>query len=602
MCVKTDEAANENNAKTSSTHPHGQPWPEDDMQCFSVWHIIQRWTYSYLNPLLRVGSRQKKEGFRLEQSHLYKVPQSMSSNLLNDHFRSTFDACQARRRPIIATLWKLSAPTFIPSALCQLVTVFCQVAVPLLVRELLRLLEDYPNERVLNDGLPYALALFGALFVNAFGNHRHRHLAMKTGVIMRGALVNVLYGHVLRLTPQGRAGLTTGEVTTLVAVDTQKLYEVTQEANMIWSLPLSVILVTAFLIAIMGPVTLIGILILLLFVPLASFVTNKMLHVRQERVKVTDQRIEIASNMLQGIKTAKLNNYEKNYLEKVSAVRNEELRLLRKELAIWAVTLVMTVVSPVLATAGTFAAYVMIDEDNILTAAKSFSVLLLFTALRFPVSYAGRLLGKAAQALSALDRIESFLQREVRHVPAITGGNVKTQDNEVATNEIPLVVKNASFRVGSDEPSEAPISESRRGGSFTVSGFDFTVKRGEVLAVCGPVGSGKSSLILGLINEAVPVSNETMVSSKGRVAYVPQTPFVLNTTLRENILFGLPFNEKLYNRVLDACSLRSDIAQLGAAGDLTEIGERGVTLSGGMFDFGRGFQCVAFDICLTKFF
>jgi ABC-type multidrug transport system fused ATPase/permease subunit len=363
------------------------------------------------------------------------------------------------------------------------------------------------------------------------------------------------------------------------------LYEVTQEANMIWSLPLSVFLVTVFLIIIMGPVTLIGVLILLCFVPLASFVTNRMLQVRQERVKVTDRRIEIASNMLQGMKTAKLNNYEKNYLEKVSSVRNEELRLLRKELAIWALTLVMTVVSPVVATAGTFAAYVMISEDNILTAAKSFSVLLLFTALRFPVSYAGRLLGKAAQALSALDRIESFLERAVRqpHLSAASKIRPEHTQQPMATVEVPLVVEKASFCVGSDEPSDATLCGSRRGGCFTVSGFDFSVKRGEVLAVCGPVGSGKSSLIQGLISEAVPLSDETWVSTKGRVAYVPQTPFVLNTTVRENILFGLPFDQSHYDRVLDACSLRADIKQLGAAGDLTEIGERGVTLSGGSF-------------------
>lgn len=603
MCIKTEDTphSRDDMSKEETESLESHPWPEDNMECLSLINVFQRWTYSYLNPLLRTGSQQKKEGFRLEQSHLYKVPQSMSSDLLSDHFQSTFHSCQSRKRPIVAALWKLAAPTFVPSALCQLVTVFCQVAVPLLVRELLKLLEDRPNERVLEDGLPYAMGLFGALFVNAFGNHRHRHLAMKTGVIMRGALVNVLYTHVLHLTPEGRTGLTSGEVTTLVAVDTQKLYEVTQEANMIWSLPLSVILVTIFLLAIMGPVTLIGILILLLFVPLASFVTNKMLQVRQQRVEVTDRRIEIASNMLQGMKTAKLNNYEKNYLDKVSSVRNEELILLRKELAVWALTLVMTVVSPVVATAGTFAAYVMISEDNILTAAKSFSVLLLFTALRFPVSYAGRLLGKAAQALSALDRIENFLGRTVRQ-PAHIAGTIKQEHTEqsMATHEVPLVVEKATFRVGSDEPNEAPISDSRRGGSFIVSGFDFSVKRGEVLAVCGPVGSGKSSLIQGLIDEAIPVSNETNVSTSGRVAYVPQTPFVLNTTLRENILFGLPFEQALYDRVLDACSLRSDIKQLGAAGDLTEIGERGVTLSGGSLVCYYGYCCVSFP-CLMNF-
>lgn len=485
--------------------------------------------------------------------------------------------------------------------------VICQVAVPLLVREILRILEDRPNEKVIKEGLPYSLALFVALFVNAFGNHRHRHLAMKTGVIMRGALINVLYGHVLRLTPQGRAGLTTGELTTLVAVDTQKLYEVTQEANMIWSLPLSVLLVTVFLITIMGAVTLIGILILLMFVPLASFVTNKMLQVRQERVKVTEKRIEIASNMLQGMKTVKLNNYEKNYLDKATSVRNEELRLLRKELAIWAVTLVMTVTSPVLATAGTFSAYVLISEDNILTAAKTFSVLLLFTALRFPVSYAGRLLGKAAQALSALDRIEDFLKREVRNVPAI-GGEEEIPKEPKATGTTansanaltPLVVENGSFLIGGNNSDsvEAPLFASRRGGSFTVSGFDFSVNVGEVLAVCGPVGSGKSSLIYGLIEEASPLSDDSNVSVWGTVAYVPQTPFILNTTLRENILFGLPFDQGLYDRVLDACSLRSDILQLGGAGDLTEIGERGVTLSGGKYGV-RLIQNIYCSVSLT---
>ena len=87
-----------------------------------------------------------------------------------------------------------------------------------------------------------------------------------------------------------------------------------------------------------------------------------------------------------------------------------------------------------------------------------------------------------------------------------------------------------------------------------VDDISFSVKRGEVLAVCGPVGSGKSSLIQGLIREASPLSDAARVSTRGRVAYVPQTPFVLNTTLRENILFGLPFDQALYDRVLDVHS------------------------------------------------
>jgi ABC-type multidrug transport system fused ATPase/permease subunit len=76
----------------------------------------------------------------------------------------------------------------------------------------------------------------------------------------------------------------------------------------------------------------------------------------------------------------------------------------------------------------------------------------------------------------------------------------------------------------------------------------------------------------------------------GKVAYASQVSFIINATLRENILFGSPFEEDIYNRVLDSCCLRPDIAQIGPAGDLTEIGERGVTLSGGAFWKLRGIE------------
>ena len=84
----------------------------------------------------------------------------------------------------------------------------------------------------------------------------------------------------------------------------------------------------------------------------------------------------------------------------------------------------------------------------------------------------------------------------------------------------------------------------------------------------------------GILDET-EVIGETNVEKHGKLSYVPQTPFILNQTLRDNILFGLPFDNDRYEKVLDACCLRPELEQLGDAGDLTEIGERGVTLSGG---------------------
>lgn len=212
-----------------------------------------------------------------------------------------FEETRSSKRRLATTLWRLAAPTFIPAGFCQFITVVCQSTLPLLVREILRVLEENPREKVVKEGAPYALSLFALLVLNALGNHRHRHLATKSGVVMRAAAVSIVYDHVLRLAPKGRLGLTSGEVANLVAVDTQKLYEVAQEGHLVWSLPLAILLVTVFLLLVLGPTTLVGVTVLLLFVPLVERITSSMLAIRKERVKMTDKRVEIVNAMLQGV-------------------------------------------------------------------------------------------------------------------------------------------------------------------------------------------------------------------------------------------------------------------------------------------------------------
>jgi len=290
------------------------------------------------------------------------------------------------------------------------------------------------------------------------------------------------------------------------------------------------------------------------------------------------------------IKVTKLNCYEDKYQKSASEAREKELYYLQKELAVWALTLVLTVISPMIATAATFAVYVLIDEDNVLTASRSFSVLLLFSALRFPINFAGRLVGskscllwcecvcseihciqvtnshqsrpplEATQAYSAVKRIAAFLEREVRTEETKLLG---CSTGSTIGGDAPLVLEKASFYI--DENGQHPAFRCAE---------TIRVEKGEVLAVCGPVGGGKSSLINGIINE-IPASPETILKTQGRKAYVGQSAFILNDTLRENILFRREYNKELYEKVLDACCLRPDI-ELLAAKDMTMIGERGV--------------------------
>jgi len=111
-----------------------------------------------------------------------------------------------------------------------------------------------------------------------------------------------------------------------------------------------------------------------------------------------------------------------------------------------------------------------------------------------------------------------------------------------------------------------------------LSDISLNVEPGEFLAIVGKVGSGKSSILLAAMNEMVKISGE--VKKNGKVAFIQQEAFLLNDTIKDNILFGEPYDEAWFNKVLDICQLRPDLETL-AAGIQTEIGEKGINLSGG---------------------
>ena len=318
-----------------------QPWPEDTS---NHWYqkLTQSLTYSYMGPLLQKGRRQFLDGDHLTQEDLYQVPSSMNAKDLVTLFRQYYTEEQGQ---LWKVLWKLAAPTFVPAGFYQLIYVAARVSLPLAMRGLLMALEDNPNQAIVREGLPYVVVIFVAAVAAAFAQHREVHLATQAGIVMRAALISMIYEHSLRLSPGGKTGLSGGEVTNLVATDTQKIFEVTLEGHLVWSCPLFVIIVTVLLWVVMGPELIVGVVVLIGFVPIVKMIVSRMLKIRKKRAILADKRINIITAMLQGIRVTKLNDWFGLALDRIETVRRQEMKLLRSELFMWGWTMVSAVCS-----------------------------------------------------------------------------------------------------------------------------------------------------------------------------------------------------------------------------------------------------------------
>jgi len=350
-----------------STELH-RPWPEDEDPSVSslaatLSSIYNRWTYSYMNEIFAKGALQKKDRtVQLTQGDLYRTPKLNEATRLNERFWVYYEKTN---RNFARTLWLLSKPTFIPAGVCQLFSLAAQLGIPLLVMKLLQAAESFSGVgNIIDETKYYVIGIFVLSMTNALCTHRYQLLSYQTGIVIRTAVSCAIYEHSLKLSPKGREGLTSGNVTNLVATDTQKLFEVFQQGHMIWGAPLGIFVVVVILFVLIGPSSLVGAAILIGLVPLSKKVMHVIVRIRRKRVAVADERIDIINAMLQHIKVTKLNNYEDRFETRVREARAREMNFIRKEQIVWGFTMVIRVFTPVAASFATYTTYVLVDKDN----------------------------------------------------------------------------------------------------------------------------------------------------------------------------------------------------------------------------------------------
>ncbi|XP_037822339.1 multidrug resistance-associated protein 1 isoform X12 [Lucilia sericata] len=449
---------------------------------------------------------------------------------------------------------------FLFGSMMKLFTDILTFAQPQVLRLIIGFVEDSAEEDGATKqaewkGIFYAVLLFVLAATQTIILGQYFHRMFTVGLRIRTALINAIYRKALVISNATRKESTVGEIVNLMAVDAQRFMDLTTYLNMLWSAPLQIGLALFFLWQLLGPSVLAGLAVMIILIPVNGVIANRIKTYQIRQMKYKDERVKLMNEVLSGIKVLKLYAWEPSFEKQVLEIREKEIATLKSTAYLNASTSFLWSCAPFLVSLVTFATYVLIDENNVLDATKTFVSLSLFNILRFPLTMLPMLISNMVQTQVSVQRINKFMNSE-----ELDPNNV--QHDPKKPN--PLSIVNGSFSWGDDD--------------VTLKNINIEVKKNTLCAIVGTVGSGKSSVIQAFLGEMEKISGS--VNTVGSIAYVPQQAWIQNATLRENILFGKEYDRKRYNRVIDACALRADIDML-SAGDKTEIGEKGINLSGG---------------------
>ncbi|XP_041599047.1 ATP-binding cassette sub-family C member 2 isoform X2 [Vulpes lagopus] len=424
--------------------------------------------------------------------------------------------------------------------------------------QLLKLLISFANDPDMYvwTGYFYSVLFFVVALIQSLCLQSYFQMCFMLGVNVRTTIMASIYKKALTLSNRARKQYTIGETVNLMSVDAQKLMDVTNFIHLLWSNVLQIALSIYFLWAELGPSVLAGVGVMILLIPVNGLLASKSRAIQVKNMKNKDKRLKIMNEILSGIKILKYFAWEPSFKNQVHELRKKELKNLLTFGQMQSVMVFLLYLTPVLVSVITFSVYTLVDSNNVLDAEKAFTSITLFNILRFPLSMLPMVISSLLQASVSRERLEKYLGGDDLDTSAIRRDS--SSDKAVQFSE-------ASFTW--DQDSEATIRD-----------VNLDIMPGQLVAVVGTVGSGKSSLMSAMLGEMEDVHGH--ITIKGTIAYVPQQSWIQNGTIKDNILFGSKLDEKRYQQVLEACALLPDLEVL-PGGDLAEIGEKGINLSGG---------------------
>uniref|UniRef100_H9GH89 ATP-binding cassette sub-family C member 5 n=1 Tax=Anolis carolinensis TaxID=28377 RepID=H9GH89_ANOCA len=595
--------------RTTSKYPH----PIDNSGLFSYM------TFSWLTPLARVAY--KKGELLMEDVWPLSVQESSEVNCrrLERLWHQELHECGPADASLGKVIWGFCRTRLIISIVCLMVTQLAGFSGPaFVVKHLLEYTQQMePN---LQYGLLLVCGILMMEIVRSWSLALTWALNYRTGVRLRGAVLTMAFKKILKL--KNIKDKSMGELINVCSNDGQRMFEAAAVGSLLAGGPIVAILGMVYNVIILGPTGFLGSAVFILFYPAMMFASRFTAYFRRKCVAVTDERVQKMNEVLNYIKFIKMYAWVKAFSQNVQKIREEERIILERAGYFQSITVRVAPIVVVIASVETFSDHMILAYD--LTAAQAFTVVTVFNSMTFALKVTPFSVKSLSEASVAIDRFKSlFLMEEVHMVkkkPAnphaaieVKNATLAWESSHASVQSSPkmtpkmkkdkmtkskkentklelhegqqamLAEQKGHLLVDSDDPpspeeEKKHIQLSNVRLQRTLYNVDLEIEKGKLVGICGSVGSGKTSFISAILGQMTLL--EGSISVDGTFAYVAQQAWILNATLRDNILFGKEFEEERYNTVLNNCCLRPDLAIL-PNGDMTEIGERGANLSGG---------------------
>ncbi|KAF9267240.1 ABC transporter [Marasmius fiardii PR-910] len=465
-----------------------------------------------------------------------------------------------------------------------------QITSPLLVKALVNFATDsYRGHHTggpvpsVGKGLGMAFGLFALNVLASLCTHHFSYRSTSAGVLIRGGLINAIYQKSMRLTTRSRSKLPNGLIMNHISTDVSRIDFAAGYFHMAWTAPIQMVICLVLLLLNLGPSALVGFGFFVLVTPLQTWIMKSLFKLRAKSMRWTDKRAKLLQELLNGMKIIKYFAWEVPFLGRVTEFRRNEMsyvgRLLVARSGMGAVVNTLPALASVLA----FVTYSL--SGHALDPANIFASLTLFNLLRLPLMMLPVALSSIVDASNATKRLYGIFEAETLDETRIIDEKVeyavKVHDGSFTWDAPPPDVSDKKKSKGSKKKvlTEKPPEDFK---PFSLPSISLTIPRGQLVAIVGRIGSGKSSLLQALIGEMRQTNKNAATSVRfgGTVSYSPQTAWIQNATIRENVTFGKPFDEVKYQEALKKSCLEKDLEML-PYGDMTEVGEKGISLSGG---------------------